>query len=128
MIRKALIWIVALAALVAAGGAAYFYRSMSTGEQAQSAPPAAMPDYSVIAGPVAAISASSITIVKQDGTNATLGISEDTRIVAAGSNGQPGAPKSAGDIQVGMMVLATPSESGASVAASLVLVPAPPAL
>ena len=128
MIRKALIWIVALAALAAAGGAAYFYQGMGGGERVQGAPPAATPDNNVIAGPVTSVSEASITIMKQDGTSATLGISEDTRIVAAGSSGQPGAPKSAGDIQGGMIVLATPSESDASIAASLVLVPAPPAL
>ena len=116
-----------LLALIALSGAAYYYLGMREAGS-EPLPPAATPDNNVIAGPVASVGAGSITIMKQDGTSATLGISEDTRIVAAGSRGQPGAPKSAGDIQVGMIVLATPSESDASIAASLVLVPAPPAL
>ena len=125
MIRKALIWIVALAALAAAGGAAYFYQGMGGGERVQGAPPAATPDNNVIAGPVASVGAGSITIMKQDGTSATLSISTETKVVVAGDGG-PGAPKKASEIKPGMMVLATPSESDASAAAFIVILPPPP--
>ena len=126
MIKKALIWITVLLALIALSGAGYYY--LGTGaRRSEPLPPAAMPDNNVIAGPVVSASAQGITIAKQDGTQATLSISPETQIVVAGEGAQPGARKTAGDIEPGIMVLVTPSESDASAAAFIVILPPPPA-
>ena len=106
-------------------GAGYYY--LGTGAPSpEPLPPAAMPDNNVIAGPVVSVSAQSITIAKQDGTQATLGLAESTQAIMAGTDGQPGMQKSASDIEPGMMVLVTPSESDASHAAFIVILPPPP--
>lgn len=125
MIKKALIWTTVLLALIALSGAGYYY--LGTGAQpAAPMPPAAMPDNNVIAGPVVSASAQSITIAKQDGTQAILNFAESTQVIVAGTNGQPGMQKSLSDIEPGMMVLVTPSESDASVAEFIVILPPPP--
>lgn len=126
MIKKGLIWLTVLLAIIALSGAAYYYLgTREAGPEPLS--PAAMPDNNVIAGPVTSVGAGSITIAKQDGTSATLSISTETKVVVAGDSGQPGMPKSASEIRPGMMVLATPSESDASVAVFIVILPPPPA-
>ena len=125
MIKKALIWVTVLLALIALSGAGYYY--LGTGAPSpEPLPPAAMPDNNVIAGPVVSASAQGVTIAKQDGTQATLSLSAQTQVIEAGTNGQPGIQKSASDIEPGMMVLVTPSESDASHAAFIVILPPPP--
>jgi hypothetical protein len=125
MIKKALIWVTVLLALIALSGAGYYYLGRGAAGPAP-LPPAAMPDNNVIAGPVVSASAQSITIAKQDGTQATIGVSGSTQVIVAGTNGQPGMEKSASDIEPGMMVLVTPSESDASLAVFIVILPPPP--
>jgi hypothetical protein len=125
MIKKALIWITVLLALIALSGAGYYY--LGTGaRRSEPLPPAAMPDNNVIAGPVVSASAQGITIAKQDGTQAILNFAESTQVIVAGTNGQPGMQKSVSDIEPGMMVLVTPSGSDASVAEFIVILPPPP--
>ena len=124
MMKKGLIWLTVLLALIALSGAAYYYLGMREAGS-EPLPPAATPDNNVIAGPVTSVGAGSITISKQDGTSATLSISTETKVVVAGDGG-PGAPKKASEIKPGMMVLATPSESHASAAAFIVILPPPP--
>jgi hypothetical protein len=78
---------------------------------------------SVLSGAVTAISASSVTVTKQDGTSATLGITADTQVVSQVSAGQTG--KSASAITPGTLVLVIPSPTDASVAQTITIVPSP---
>jgi hypothetical protein len=132
MIKKSIVSVIVLLVLVAAAAAAYLYYAPAPVSLpttiVEQLPPAATPDNSVIAGPVTAVSASSITVKKQDGTSVSLTLATSTQIVMAGDNGQAGTVKKAGDIKLGVMVLVTPSKSDASVALSVVLLPAPPTL
>jgi len=109
------------------GGALAFMQYRNSMQRAALTPtaPRATPDNTVIAGPVTAITATSISVAKQDGTTATLGITATTRVTAAAVGGQAGIPKKVSDIKKGAVVLVT-SGSDSTVAASIVLLPAPP--
>lgn len=87
----------------------------------------AIPDNTVLAGPVLAIASKSITLTKQDGSTAELGIASTTHISMAGQGAEAGSPKKVSDITVGMKVLVTPSSTNAALAQSIVLLPASPA-
>ncbi len=81
------------------------------------------PNNSVAAGSVSAISASSISVVKQDGNTATFGITSDTSIVLA-QDGQSAAPTTWDAIHDGTVVLITPSSTDTKAAQTIVIVPA----
>lgn len=106
-----------------ASGAYYFARLENADQKAGSLP--VEPNNNVAAGPVSAISASSISVVKQDGIMATFGIAAATAIVL-GQDGQSAAPATWDAIHDGTVVLITPSKGDARVAQTIVIVPAPP--
>jgi hypothetical protein len=128
MITKIVLSFVGVVAAVVLAGAAYFYYYPAPVQQepAVQLPPAATPDNSVVAGPVTAVSAKSISVKKQDGVVVTLSLGTSTQVTLAGAGGQTGTPKKVSDIQVNSMVLVTPDAADITAAQSVVLLPAPP--
>lgn len=125
--KTVLIWLILVILLVFAAGA-YFYRTgrlTQLGSTNTPQSPAATPDNSVLAGPVSAVSPSSITITKQDGTSATVVIASTTQVILSGQDGQHGTLKSVSDIAAGMMVLITSDQSGAPAQSILIVSPPP---
>ncbi len=121
MSKKTVLSFIGVVALIALGAAYFYYYPATSGTDAPA--PKTAPDNSVSAGSVSAISATSLTIVKQNGAPVTFTIGAGTSVVSAG---QTGTPKKVSDITKGSMVLVTPSSSDATVAQTIVLPPAPP--
>lgn len=115
----------AVALLIGIGlGASGAYYVMSVQSSAQFADAIVEPNNTIAAGPVAAISATSITITKQDGSTPSFKISADTSVVL-GQEGQSAAPATWEAIQDGTVVLITPSAGDSKTAQTIVIVPAP---
>ncbi len=83
------------------------------------------PNNSIPAGVVTTITASSISITKQDRSLATFSITSDTSVFL-GQNGQAAAPVTLDAIKVGAMVLITPASADAKAAQTITILPAPP--
>jgi hypothetical protein len=134
MIKKIVLSFVGIIVLAAVGAAAYFYYGAAPsnvipgleGSPGESAP-LVQSNLVALAGPITALSATSITIQKQDGTTATLTISPATEIWQAGQEGgNKAVQKSVSDIKVGTMVLITPAQNDATLAQSIaILTPSP---
>ena len=87
------------------------------------AAPIVRPDNSVAGGPISSVSASSITISKQDGTSATFSVTPSTMVISQVAAGQTG--KSVADLANGTMVLVIPSNTNPATAQSISIVPIP---
>lgn len=125
MTKNVLIGAVSLIAILALCVGAYVYTHSTppSPEQLSQMLPS-QPNNAVAAGPVVSSSATSITIRKQDATQATFSITDAT-VVLVGQDGQSAAPASPDAIKNGMIVLITPSGADAKAAQSIVIVPPP---
>ena len=131
MIKKAVLWIIALLifAALAAGFALYqrgFFTLFLQTEPAVVAPPA-LPDTAVAAGIVKKIAFNEITIQKQDQAIASFSIASSTALLLPGEGGKPGEPIAASAITIGSTVLITPVSTDPKMAHTIMLVPPPPA-
>jgi hypothetical protein len=132
MIIKIVLSFVGVVVLVAAAGAAYFYYypMVPAAIEAQNNAPGtilAVPDDTVLTGPVSAITATSISITKQNKATATFTIASDTPVLLASAEpGKPGIVKSITDIKVGTLILVQTSKSDASVVEVILIIPPPP--
>jgi hypothetical protein len=126
MIKKILLTCVVLVLLAAAGYGLLYYRwqRITTPHSvAELNGGMAQPDTRVVAGPITDVSVTSITVKKQDGTNATLAVNASTTVISQVASGQTG--EGLGDLKVGDMVLVVPVLNNATLAQSINLVPAP---
>jgi hypothetical protein len=124
MIRK-IVWSVLAVLVVAAAVASAYWQRMSLPLlQPQAVAPQMQVDNSVVGGSVANVSASSITVTKQDGTSATFSVTADTAIISRVSAGQTG--KALSDLVKGTMVIIVPNPNNRFNAKSVAIVPPPP--
>lgn len=123
MTKKILLSIAGVLVLLVAGTALYVYMSMPSAAERKAAIQA-QPNNSIAAGPVVSVSASAITIKKQDGTPASFSVTADT-IVSLAQDGQASAPSNIGAIKAGTIVLITPAARDAEVAQTIVILPPP---
>jgi hypothetical protein len=101
---------------------AYYVMSLERADQMAGSLPVE-PNNTVAAGPVSSISASSISLTKQDGTTATFSITADT-LIMLGQDGQSGAPTTWDAITDGTVVLVNPSKDNTKAAETIIIVPA----
>lgn len=123
MTRKALTICIAILVLAGLGGGAYYYYGMLGGIATTNLPPAAVPDNSVNAGVIQALSGTSITIKKQDGTVVNFAIASTTRITIEAGQADAGASA----LAAGKVVLITPSSADPKTAGSIIVTSEPPA-
>ena len=132
MIKKILWSLIGILVLAAAAAAAYFYYypqvpTVIDSHNAPSGQPTqAVPDNTVLTGPVSVITSTSITITKQDKTAATFSIASDTPVLLATQGGQAGTPKKINDIKVGTVVLLKTTPDDASATQWILIIPPPP--
>jgi len=123
MKKGSIIALVVIVILAALGGAAYYYNPGLL--MMQHAEPLAEPDSSVLAGPIKAVTATSITIQKQSAGAITLTIASSTSIKEAAVNGGVADDAASTALQIGTMVLITPDLNDASLAQSIIILPEP---